>query len=176
MATARAHAVLDAVAKRLESEPQAVLPTLRLLADPDAVSVRVNARTSDLARRVNDDRMAARRAEFRAGAVDTSGVRQLLGGVSRQAVAQRVAHGQLLAAEIGGRLYFPDWQFTADGPRPRLPELIAALLADGRGPLGADALMRRPIEEEAGRSPADLLTHGQFDLALHYVSAVGAGF
>ncbi len=169
-------ALLDAVAQRLEAEPHAVLPTLRLLADPEASASAGDPQTMVLASALNADRLARRRAEFRAGSLDTSQVRQVLGGVSRQAVAQRARNGSLLAAEIAGRLYFPDWQFTTDGPHPRLRELLAALAGERRGALAADALMRRPLPEEAGRSPADLLAADGFETALHYVTAAGAGF
>lgn len=176
MASTGTRAIIDAVARRLDAEPQIVLPTLRLLIDPDAVADPHSPDTGELARRASANRLIARRAEFRANALDTGSVRQLLGGVSRQAVAQRVAHRQLLAAEIGRRLYFPDWQFGADGPRPRLPELIAVLTDDGRSPVAADALMRHPLDEENGRSAADLFAAGKFELALHYVTAGGGGF
>ena len=71
MAT-NASGVLRAVARRLEEDPAGVLPTLRLLADPDALPEVVDEKTVDLARRLNVERLTARRAEFRARAYPTS--------------------------------------------------------------------------------------------------------
>jgi hypothetical protein len=172
---ASSHAVLEAVARRLDEDPQHVMPTLRLLANPDELPVAADEHTAGLARRINAERLAGRRSEFRARALATGEVRELLGGVSRQAVAARVAHRQLLACEIAGRLYFPDWQFGADGPLPGLRLVIAALLDAGRGPLAADALMRTPLAEEDGRTPAHLLGAGQLALVLHYIAVAGGG-
>jgi len=169
----RNQAVLAAVARRLEEAPEQVLPTLRLLADPDALPERLEPSAVALARRVNAQRLQERLGEFRDGAQTTTEVRELLGGVSRQAVASRVASGTLLSLEVAGRSWFPSWQFGPDGPWPRLAEVLRELLRDGRGVLAADALMRQPLREEAGRSAADLLAAGRVDDALHYVRTAG---
>lgn len=169
-------AVLEAVARRLEQEPEHVLPTLRLLADPDALADPQDEDTTTLARQVNAGRLAARRAEFRAHALATSEVRELLGGVSRQAVAQRVRNKTLLSLEIAGTSYFPDWQFGWDGPLPNLGQIIPALVSGGRGALASDALMRTPLEEERGRTPAQLLASGDIARVLHYIAVAGGGF
>ena len=169
-------AVMAAVARRLERDPQHVLPTLRLLADPDAVAAPSDIDTVRLARRVNVARLAERRESFRAQALSTAEVREILGGVTRQAVAARVAHGGMLSLEIAGTSYFPDWQFGPDGPLPGLPAVVDALAEDGRSALAADALMRSPVPEEDGRSPAQMLADGDIDLVLTYVTVAGAGF
>lgn len=84
---------------------------------------------------------------------------------------QKTQAGRLLAVRYGNTTWFPKWQFTADGRiLPRLGELLAVLPAD---PLAADALMRTPLPEEKGRSPADLLRRGRFDRALHYAATAG---
>lgn len=171
MAPSRA-AVLDAVARRLRQDPDRVLPTLRLLADPDALPGPEDRETVVVAERVNTARLAARRVEFRSRALPSSEVRRML-GVSRQALAARVAGRKLLALQFGGVSYFPDWQFGPDGLRPGVTRLVPALLADGRGVLAADALMRNPLPEAGKRSPADLLADGDVDTALHYVTAAG---
>lgn len=171
---ASAQAVLDAVAQRVRDDPAQVLPTLRLLADPDALPEVSDTETLTLARKVNAERLAALRARFRAGALPTAQVRSLL-GVSRQAVAARVANRTLLALELGGTSYFPDWQFGADGVVAGLGRLIAALTEQGRGVLAADALMRTPLPEEDGASPAQLLATGHLAAALHYVHGAGGG-
>jgi hypothetical protein len=171
-----ASVVLAAVARRLEEDPRNVLPTLRLLADRNALPEEADTDTVDLARQVNAERLAGRRAEFRARAHPTSEVRELLGGVTRQAVALRVANNRLLSLEIAGTSYFPDWQFGPDGPLPGLDRIVAALTSTSRGVLAADAVMRSPIEEEHGRSAAQLLAAGDVDAALHYVRIAGGGF
>jgi hypothetical protein len=159
----------------LEEDPAHVLPTLRLLADQDALPEAVDEKTIDLARRLNVQRLAARRAEFRARAIPTSEVRILLGGVTRQAVALRVANKGLLSLELGGTSYFPDWQFGPDGRLPGVNRVVAALTDAGRGVLAGDRLMRTPLDEEGGRTPAQLLAAGDVDGALHYITVAGGG-
>jgi hypothetical protein len=166
-------AVLAAVARRLKEDPDRVLPTLRLLADPDALPDRVERPVVELAHKVNAGRLQELLEDFRANSYTTSEVRELLGGVTRQAVASRVSSGTLLSHEIAGRSYFPDWQFGPDGPHRGLSELLHALV-DGRGALAADALARRALPEEKGRSVADLLAGGRLEDALHYVATAAA--
>lgn len=166
-------AMLEAVARRLEADPDSVLPTLRLLADPDAVPEPVHESAIALARRVNADRLAGLLAEFRARSYDTADVRRLLGGVSRQAVSLRVGQGHLLALEMAGRHYFPAWQFNAEGTIKRLPEIIAALTLHGRGALAADALMSTPLPECGGAPLSALVSAGRTDEALHYIAIAG---
>ena len=124
-----------------------------------------------LAHTVNDRRLADRREQFRARALTTGQVRELLGGISRQAVALRVANGGLLSLELAGRSLFPDWQFSEDGVRQGLRAVLALLREDGRGALASDALMRTPVE--GGRTPADLFAAGETELLHHYVSLAG---
>jgi hypothetical protein len=126
---------------------------------PDAADVG----TVDLARKVNAERLAARRAYFRAHAHPTSEVRVLLGGVTRQAVSLRVANKGLVSLELAGTSYFPDWQFGRDGRVPGLSRVLAALTSTCRGVLAADAVIRTPLEEEGGRTPAQLLAAGDID-------------
>jgi hypothetical protein len=165
--------VLAAVSRRLESDPDMVLPTLRLLADPDALPQAGDSITIDLARRVNDARLAGALTAFRARAVTTGEVREALGGVSRQAVAFRVAHGQLMALTIGGRLFFPAWQFSDVGTWPRLPDIVEALRTGGRSVLAADRLMLTPLADQQGATLADLLRRGEVESVLHHVQAAG---
>lgn len=166
-------AVLAAVVRRLEEAPEQVLPTLRLLADPDALPARLEPSAVALAKRLNAQRLQQRLDAFRAGSLTTTDVRELLGGVSRQAVASRVASGSLLSMEVAGRSWFPSWQFGPEGPWPRLGEVLRELLTGDRGVLAADALMRAPLREEGGRSAADLLAAGRVDDALHYLRTAG---
>ena len=100
-------------------------------------------------------------------------MRELLGGVSRQAVSQRARNRQLLAIEISGRSYFPGWQFVGGRPVAHLGRALRALDAAGVDGLAADAFMTRRIADEGDRSLADLLTAGQHDRALHYIARAG---
>lgn len=174
--TDSSQAVLSAVTQRLADDPQQVLPTLRLLADPDALAEEADEASISLARTLNAHRIVALLRELRARSYPTAQVCELLGGVSRQAVSLRVANGRLMSIEISRRAYFPEWQFGKVGVLDGVPEIVAALRAGGRDVLAADALMRTPLEEEGGRTPADLLAAGELELALHYIAVAGGGF
>lgn len=163
--------LLAAVERRLTQEPERVLPALRLIAYPDAILDPVDDSTIALAKTLNAHRMVSRLRELRARSYTTAQVAEMLGGMSRQAVSQRVAKGRLMAIQISGKAYFPDWQFVDGRPVARLDEVIAALTQQDRWVVAADALMRKALPEEGGRSPADLLAEGDVDLALHYVRA-----
>lgn len=167
--------VLDAIARRLRESPDEVLPTLRVLADPDALPEPSDDHVVGVARRVNAHRLQEHLARFRAGALSTGEVREALGGVTRQAVAARVASRSLLSLEIAGRSWFPAWQFGPEGVRAGLPRVVQALAEGGRGALAADSLARAPIAEEGGASVAELLAAGRVDDALHYIRTAAAG-
>jgi hypothetical protein len=169
-------AVLTAVRRRLADEPDRVLPTLRLLADPDALVEAGDDSSVALAKTLNAHRIVARLREIRARSYTTEDVRGLLGGVSRQAVSQRVAKGRLMAIQISGKAYFPGWQFVDGGVVGDLPEILAAHCESGRDTLAADAVMGNPIAEEGGRTPADLVAAGDTGRALHYLRIAGGGF
>jgi hypothetical protein len=169
LARTRGAELVAAVARRLEEDPS-LATTLRLLVDPESPTAAPTAPARALAAQVNAERLAERRAAFARKALTTPQVQEVLGGVTRQAVAQRVANGGLLSLEIAGRSYFPDWQFGRDGVLPGLRDLLDLRRVDARGALGADAVMRTPIEEERGRTPADLLRRGDLERARHYVS------
>lgn len=172
----RNEAVLTAVRQRLEDDPDSVLPTLRLLADPDGPVRAVDDSTLSLARTLNHHRIVARLRELRARSYSTAQVAELLGGISRQAVSARVAKGRLMSIQISGKAWFPDWQFASGRPLHRLDEAIAALQQTGHDTLSADALMTNPLPEEGGRTVADLLATGAAERALHYIWAAGGGF
>jgi hypothetical protein len=168
--------VLAAVRRRLEEDPENVLPTLRLLIDPHASADPLDESTVALAKTLNAYRMVSRLRELRARSFSTAQVAEMLGGMSRQAVSQRVAKGQLMSIQISGKSYFPEWQFADGRPVERLPEVIDALRETDHDTFTADALMSNPLPEEGGRTPAELIAAGDVDLALHYVWAAGGGF
>jgi hypothetical protein len=170
------HAVLAAVERRLAEDPERVLPALQLIADPHALIDPHDEVTISLARTLNTHRVVAGLREFRAHAYSTDDVRAMLGGVSRQAVSQRVKNKRLMSMEISGKSWFPDWQFAAGQPVAGLPEVIAALYEAGQDVYTGDAVMRTPYPEEGGRTLAELLHAGQLDRVLHYVGILGGGF
>jgi len=168
--------VLNAVRRRLADEPERVLPVLQLLVDPDALIEPDDDSTISLAKTLNAHRIVAQLREFRARAYTTAQVGELLGGVSRQAVSQRVTNKRLMSMEISRQSYFPDWQFVDGQPVAGLAEVVKTLDSVGADAWTGDAMMRTPLPEEGGRSPADLLAVGQLERALHYIRVIGAGF
>ncbi len=172
----RNEALLDAVRERLEADPDSVLPTLRLLVDPEAFGDPLDDSTISLAKTLNAHRVVARLRELRAHSYTTAEVADMLGGVSRQAVSQRVAKGQLMSIQISGKGYFPEWQFVAGRPADRLAEIVAALAEKAVDTFVADGLMRHPYPEEGGSTLADLVARGEVDKVLHYIRIAGGGF
>lgn len=161
--------LLQRVAARLAEDPLHVRPVLRLIANPDLAPRRTEL--SDGARELNSQRLADAHADFAAHALRSEQVRTLLGGISRQALNQRVRAGRLLAVHKANTSWFPGWQFGADGtPRGDLAQLLATLPRDA---MAADRLMRTPVVELDGRSPADLLDNGETELAFHYARTAG---
>lgn len=176
MLTAADREVLAAVRKRLAAEPETVLPALRLLADPDAMPEPDDEATVSLAKTLNAHRMVALLRELRVRSYTTAQVGELLGGVSRQAVSQRVANRRLMSIEISRHSYFPEWQFVDGRTAGGLAQVIAALDEGGYDTFSADSLMRTPIPEAGGHTPADLLAAGDVPTALHYIRVAGGGF
>lgn len=160
--------LLERVAARLAEDPEHVAPVLRLIADPDTVPD--NPELSESARRLNTDRLVAARTQLMDHALRGDEVRQLLGGISRQALNQRTHSRRLLALHVANASWFPDWQFGSDGIRPGVVEVLAAL---PHSALAADRIMRAPLAEEGGLSAADLLAAGQIDRATHYARTAG---
>jgi hypothetical protein len=173
---ARNQAVLTAVARRLEEDPKRVLPTLRLLIDPDGTVDPLDESTISLAKTLNAYRIVASLRELRERSYSTQEVAEMLGGISRQAVSQRVAKRQLMSIQISGKAWFPQWQFRAGRPVERLAEVIEALRETDHDTFTADAIMTNSLPEEGGSTIADVLAAGDVELALHYVWAVGGGF
>ena len=162
-------ALLKQLQVRLDEDPDHVAPVLALIAHPDAVPAR--AELSPEARATNTNRLAERQAAFQERALPSDAVRAQLGGISRQALHQRVAGRRLLSWQHAHTSWFPDWQFGPDGtPLPGLPAVLAELPAS---PLSADVVMRTPMPEGGGASPAELLAAGQVELAVHYVRTAG---
>ena len=160
--------LLERVAARLAEDPAHVAPVLRLIADPDAMPDRDEV--SAAARRVNADRLTAEHKDFTTHALPGERVRAILGGITRQALHQRVRGRRLLALHLANNSWFPDWQFGPEGIRSGLADLLAEL---PDSPLAADRAVREPVPEEGGRSIADLLAAGDLAKALHYARTAG---
>lgn len=160
--------LLQQVAARLAEDPDHVGPALRLIVDPDAVPER--PALSEQATRLNAQRLNAARADFTAHALTGEQVRELLGGISRQALHQRVRGGKLIALHLGNTSWFPGWQFDPEGVRPDLAAVLAVL---PKNALAADRVMRAPLPEERKRSAAELLAAGKTERAVHYARTAG---
>lgn len=162
--------LFDAIEARAEMEPDAVLPVLELLANPDEGPAVLHGEQAahNAARRVNAERLGEAEGALRAQSWGTAQVRERL-GTSRQALHVRLQTGHLLAAKVGSRLVYPDWQFTTTGAQPRLAEVLASLRdLVGDDARAADAVMRAPQPELPGSpSLAGLLGDGRIDDVLH---------
>lgn len=99
---------------------------------------------------------------------DTRGARAALGGVSKQAVSQRVHHRRLLALRLAPdgsgveRLVYPAWQFRS-GVLEHLPSVLAAAGYDPHRPVTGwtiAAWLTSPDPDHDGRPPLALLEAG----------------
>lgn len=174
--------LIEAIEERAKTEADAVIPVLEVLADPDRPVGESGGTVHETARRINRQRLDAAERRFRAGALDTAAVRERL-GVSRQAVSERLRVGTLIAAKIGSRFGYPDWQFSSTGLASGLGDVLGALRAiapaarsDASGDAAAgrldvraaDAVMRVPQADLPDRmSLADLLALGDAREVVH---------
>ncbi len=102
---------------------------------------------------------------------DTAGARVALGGVSKQAVSQRLRDGRLLGLQLlsGGtardRIVYPLWQFRP-GVLRMLPAVLAAAGFDPDRPVSGwtiAAWLTAADDELGGRAPVELLEAGHRD-------------
>lgn len=101
--------------------------------------------------------------------LDTDGVMTLLGGVSKQAVSQRVRARRLLALRTGsGRLVYPLWQFLDAEPLPGLAKVLDVAGYDPQRPTTGWTLASWLCTEdtELGGEPRALLARGRIDPVL----------
>lgn len=96
---------------------------------------------------------------------DTDGTRVALGGVSKQAVSQRVRERRLLGLRLApdgsgrDRLVYPAWQFRS-GVLRNLPAVLAAAGFDPRRPVTGwtiAAWLTSPDDQVGGMAPVELL-------------------
>jgi len=110
--------------------------------------------------------------------VDTQGVMSLLGGVTKQAVSQRVKGGRLLALRTGsGRTVYPLWQFRSGDVLAGLPEVLRTAGVDAARETTGWSLASWLVTEDPdlGGSPRDLLLAGRLEPVLRAARDVRAG-
>lgn len=105
---------------------------------------------------------------------DSEGARVALGGVSKQAVSQRVRERRLLGLRLAPdgsgrqRLVYPVWQFRP-GVLRHLPVMLAAAGFDPDRPVtgwSIAAWLTTPHEDCAGLTPVDMLQADHLDPVL----------
>jgi hypothetical protein len=109
--------------------------------------------------------------------VDTDGVMTLLGGVSKQAVSQRVRAGRLLALRTeSGRLVYPLWQFRDGKLLAGLAEVLDTAGYDPQRPASGWTLASWlcTVDAELGGAPRSRLAIGQTDEVLRAAHDVRA--
>ena len=107
---------------------------------------------------------------------DTDGVMHLLGGVSKQAVHDRVRRHRLLALRTGsGRLVYPAAQFDQHGVVPGLGRVLDVLVPDDvEAWMVASWLTTRDPALDA-RTPLDVLRRGDVDEVVAAARQIAAG-
>jgi hypothetical protein len=96
-------------------------------------------------------------------------------GVTRQALAQQIRNGQVLAYRSGGGDYLvPIWQFRPEGGVWNgLPEVVAAIRAqlDDKSPLTPFAFLLQAHPLTEGRPPLEILRQGRVQEVLAAIAA-----
>ncbi len=108
---------------------------------------------------------------------DANGVRELLGGVTRQAVADRARRGVLLALRTGtDQVVYPAFQFDPHGRAlAGLPEVLAVFDLDEVVRWTVASWLTSPDPDLAGRTPIAALHDGDLDQVLAAAHDVAAG-
>jgi hypothetical protein len=109
------------------------------------------------ARALSDRRRADAVSTFRAGALRTAEVQELLGVRTPQAVHRLRSRGKLVGRQLGNATWFPSWQFARGGVRPDLDRVLELLGRFSTDAVAADRVMRLVREELGGRSIAEAL-------------------
>ncbi len=95
---------------------------------------------------------------------DTEGVMSLLGGVSKQAVNDRVRRHRLLALRTAsGRLVYPAAQFEDEHVVAGLGEVLDILVPDNTEAWMVASWLATPDPDLADRAPIEALREGQVD-------------
>jgi hypothetical protein len=116
---------------------------------------------------------ASERKSLLVGALTSPDVALLL-NVSLQAVQDRALQKTLLAIEDENQLWFPSWQFDANGADGIVAGLPKVLQALAIGHLAQARWLTTPTKVFENRSPLDLLRSGEADRVLSEARGVGA--
>jgi hypothetical protein len=162
------------VAARAVTDPDSVLPVLRVLVGDDEPA-ELDESVLAAAEIVNNRRLAKALRGLVASSLTTEQVADRLGGASRQAIAARRARGGLLGVTVGTTAYHPDWQFGPEGLVPGLTGVLDALRTIRASALSADALMRSPVVGDGGLSLAEMLADGRVDEVVARILDTGGG-
>lgn len=107
------------------------------------------------------------------GAYELEHVRELLHGVSRQAIDKRVNEGSLLAVPgPSNRRHYPAVQFTDDGKVVAGLKQVVAALPTKNGFAILNFLIH-PDERLGSRKPIDVLKAGEIDLVVEAARRMG---
>lgn len=98
--------------------------------------------TREAAQALNRRRIDNVVEEFKADALKTSDVQQLVKLGTPQAVHQLRRRKRLLGLQAGNATWFPAWQFETGRLRPDLPKILDHLARFTTDPIAADRVMR----------------------------------
>jgi len=116
----------------------------------------------ETARELNSKRIDSVVAEFKAGALVTSDVQQLLRLGTPQAVHQLRRRHKVIGLQLGNATWFPAWQFQPGRVRPDLGSILEALGRFTSDPIAADRVMRLVRADLGDLSIADALADELF--------------
>lgn len=106
---------------------------------------------------------------------DTEAVMSLLGGVSKQAVNDRVRRHRLLALRTGsGRLVYPAAQFHDEHVVAGLGDVLDVLVPDNTEAWMVASWLATPDPELGGRAPFEALRSGELDDVLRAARELAA--
>ncbi len=108
---------------------------------------------------------------------DTEAVMDLLGGVSKQAVNDRVRRHRLLALRTGsGRLVYPTMQFHRRAVVPGVGELLDLLLPDDTEAWMVASWLSTPDPDLDGQTPIAVLRSGSTEPVLRAARQLASTF
>ena len=152
-----ARVLSDVVARteaRVRSDPEFAKLLTRLVelpAGPAGTLQRVAANE------LNEQRQSNALEGFRAGAMPTAAVQDLLGLGTPQAVHRLRSRGRLLGLTVGNGTWFPAWQLRDGRIRPDLPRILELLARFSDDVLAADRAMRVRRDDLGGMSVFEAL-------------------
>jgi hypothetical protein len=95
--------------------------------------------------------------EFKAAALPTGTVQEILGVGTPQAVHRLRSRGRILGQAVGNQTWFPAWQFSRGGTRRDLPGILDRLHRFTTDVIAADRVMRLMRDDLGGLSIAAAL-------------------